>query len=77
MHLAQFTCTKEKKLFHLEEEKLREGDRRTAFTFFKACHMHVGFSFFCVLWSIEILSRSYKAASFTSIKGGKKNRMKV
>lgn len=53
---------------------------RTAFTFLKACHMHVSFNFFCVLWSIEILSRSYKAVSFTSIKEEKKkkkNRLKA
>ena len=47
---------------------------RTAFTFLKACHMHVSFNFFCVLWSIEILSRSYKAVSFTSIKEEKKKK---
>lgn len=45
---------------------------RTAFTFLKACHMHIDFNFFCVLWSIELLSRSYKAVSVTSIKGEKK-----
>lgn len=47
---------------------------RTAFTFLKACHMHVSFNSFCVLWSIEILSRSYKAVSFTSIKEEKKKK---
>ena len=36
--------------------------------------MHVSFNFFCVLWSIEILSRSYKAVSFTSIKEEKKKK---
>lgn len=45
---------------------------RTAFTFLKACHMHIDFNFFCVLWSTDLLSRSYKAMSVTSIKGGKK-----
>ena len=40
--------------------------------------MHVSFNFFCVLWSIEILSRSYKAVSFTSIKEEEeKNRSKA
>lgn len=49
---------------------------RTAFTFLKACHMHIDFNFFCVLWSTDLLSRSYKAMSVTSIKGGKKTERK-
>lgn len=46
----------------------------TAFTFLKACHMHMGFNFFCVLGSTALLSRSYKTVSFTSKK--KKGREK-
>lgn len=46
----------------------------TAFTFLKACHMHMGFNFFCVLGSTALLSRSYKTVSFTSKKKKKKRK---
>lgn len=68
MRLARLAFTKQKWLFHLETGKLRDGDMTTAFTFLKACHMHTGFNFFCVLGSTALLSRSCKTVSFTSKK---------
>lgn len=77
MRLARLAFTKQKWLFHLEKGKLRDGDMTTAFTFLKACHMHMGFNF-CVLGSTALLSRSCKTVSFTSKKkkkGRKKERI--